>query len=391
MGQERSIELVNDVLQGSRMLVMVASRDSSAEIPAPDQLHTVGVVGAVARMLKVPDGTLRILVQGGQRVRIDHWVREQPYLVAEITELPDVVTAPANEVEALKRNVQQTFTSIVEEVPYLPEELQLAVANVDDPGALSNLIAGALRLDVEEKQALLEEVDVAKRLRRLVGLLARELEVISIGTKIQTQVQGEIEKGQREFVLRQQLKAIQEELGEFDEAAAEASELREKLDARDLPEEARRQVDRELMRLENLPTQAAEHGVIRTYLEWIADLPWDATTEDNLDLTHAREVLDADHYDIEQVKERILEFLAVRRLKPDARGSILCFVGPARRRQDLPRPVDRAGARARVRAHQRRRRARRGRDPRPPAHLRRGDAGRILRRCATPARATRCS
>jgi ATP-dependent Lon protease len=328
VGQERSIELVNDVLAGNRMLVMVAGRDPAVEQPAPDQLFDVGVVGAVARMLKVPDGTLRILVQAAQRVKIDDWVREQPYLVAEISDLPDVVDAPANEVEALKRNVQQTFGQIVEEVPYLPEELQIAVANLDDPGALSNLIAGALRLPTDEKQALLEETDIAKRLRRLVELLAQELEVISIGSKIQSQVQGEIEKGQREFVLRQQLKAIQEELGEFDESAVEAHELREQLDAIALPEEARKQVDRELGRLETMPPQAAEHGVIRNYLEWIASLPWDKTTEDNLDLEHAREVLDADHYDIEQVKDRILEFLAVRKLKPDARGSIMCFVGP---------------------------------------------------------------
>ena len=328
VGQERSVQLVNDVLQGNRMLVMVAGRDSAIEQPGPDELFDVGVVGVVARMLKVPDGTLRILVQGSQRVRLTSWGSEQPYLVAEIAELPDVVSGPANQLEALKRNVQHTFTQIVEEVPYLPEELQLAVANIDDPSALSNLIAGALRLGLEDKQALLEEVDVARRLRRLVELLARELEVISIGTQIQSQVQGEIEKGQREFVLRQQLKAIQDELGEFDESAAEAGELRDQLAALDLPEEVRKQADRELQRLENLPPQAAEHGVIRTYLEWIAGLPWDASTEDDLDLAHAREVLDADHYDIEQVKDRILEFLAVRKLKPDARGSILCFVGP---------------------------------------------------------------
>jgi ATP-dependent Lon protease len=328
VGQERSIRLVNDVLAGHRTLVMVAGRDPTVEQPGPDQLYDVGVVGTVARMLKVPDGTLRILVQGGQRVKIDRWVSEDPYLVAQVSELPDAIVTPTNEVEALRRNVQQTFTSIVEEVPYLPEELQLAVANIDEPGQLSNLIAGALRLTAEEKQGLLEETDVAKRLRQLVQYLARELEVISIGTQIQTQVQGEIDKGQREFVLRQQLKAIQEELGEFDESAAEAEELRDQLAAIELPEDVRKQVDRELGRLENLPPQAAEHSVIRTYLEWIASLPWDKATEDNLDLQHARTVLDADHYDIEQVKDRILEFLAVRRLKPDARGSILCFVGP---------------------------------------------------------------
>jgi ATP-dependent Lon protease len=328
VGQERSVRLIDDVLRGNRMLVMVASRTSEAEAPGPADLFEVGVVGAIARMIKVPDGTMRVLVQGGQRVHIDRWVRESPYLVAEISELPDVAPAETAELEALTRNVQQTFSSIVEGNPYLPEELQLAIANIDDPSALSHLIAGSLRLKPEEKQGLLEEVDVARRLRRLVDILARELEVISIGSEIQNQVQSEIDKSQREFVLRQQLDAIRKELGEFDESAAEANELRQQLDAIALPEDVRRQVDRELKRLEALPTQAAEHGIIRTYLEWIASLPWDTSTEDDLDLAHARSVLDEDHYDIEQVKDRILEFLAVRRLKPDARGSILCFIGP---------------------------------------------------------------
>ncbi|HEU4978235.1 MAG TPA: endopeptidase La [Solirubrobacteraceae bacterium] len=327
VGIERSVQLVDDALRGDRMLVMLASKDPEVDTPGPEQLQQVGVVGVIARMLKVPDGTLRILVQGGQRVHIDHWVRETPYLVAEISEMPDVVTE-SPELTALMRNVQETFGRIVEEVPYLPEELQLAVANIDDPSALTHLIAGSLRIRPEEKQELLEEVDVAKRLRRLVEILARELEVVAIGSRIQSQVQSEIDKGQREFVLRQQLKAIQEELGEFDESAEEASNLREQLDAIALPEDVRRQADRELGRLESLPPQAAEHGVIRTYLEWIASLPWDKSTEDDLDLQHARTILDEDHYDIEQVKDRILEFLAVRRLKPDARGSILCFVGP---------------------------------------------------------------
>jgi ATP-dependent Lon protease len=328
VGQERSIRLVDDVLRGNRMLVMVASRNPEIEAPGPENLYEVGVVGAIARMIKVPDGTMRVLVQGGQRVHIDRWLRETPYLVAEVSEQPDVVPAADAELEALVRNVRTTFSSIVEGNPYLPEELQLAIANIDDPSALSHLIAGSLRIKPEEKQGLLEEVDVARRLRRLVEILARELEVISIGSEIQNQVQSEIDKGQREFVLRQQLEAIRKELGEFDESAAEANELRQQLDAIALPEEVRRQVDRELKRLENLPPQAAEHGIIRTYLEWIASLPWDKSTEDNLDLTHAREVLDEDHYDIEQVKDRILEFLAVRKLKPDARGSILCFIGP---------------------------------------------------------------
>ncbi|WP_241004491.1 endopeptidase La [Conexibacter sp. SYSU D00693] len=327
VGQERSVALINEVLAGDRMLCMVASRNPELDTPGPEDLHQVGVVGGIARMLKVPDGTLRVLVQGAQRVRIEEWVQETPYLVARVTELPDVVQE-SPELTALMRNVQETFTRIVEEVPYLPEELQLAVANLDDPGTLTHLIAGALRLKTEEKQELLEEVDVGRRLRRLAEVLARELEVISIGSQIQSQVQSEIDRNQREFVLRQQLKAIQDELGEFDEGRAEAEELRERLEQIALPEEVRTQADRELRRLEQLPTQAAEHGVIRSYLEWIASLPWDTSTEDDLDLAKAREVLDEEHYDIEQVKDRIIEFLAVRKLKPDARGSILCFVGP---------------------------------------------------------------
>jgi ATP-dependent Lon protease len=327
IGQDRSVQLVNDVLAGNRMLVMVASRKPELEEPGPEDLYEVGVVGVVARMLKVPDGTLRLLVQGAQRVRIDSWSSEKPYLVAEVSELPDVVEESL-ELTALMRSVQQTFSQIVEAVPYLPEELQVAVANVEDASALSHLISGSLRLPTERKQELLEETNVARRLRKLTEVLARELEVISIGSEIQHQVQSEMDRTQREFVLRQQLKAIQDELGEFDESAAEANELREQLAAIDLPEDVRKQVDRELGRLENLPTQAAEHGVIRAYLEWIASLPWDKSTEDNLDLDNARKVLDEDHYGLEQVKDRILEFLAVRKLKPDARGSILTFVGP---------------------------------------------------------------
>jgi ATP-dependent Lon protease len=281
----------------------------------------------VARMLKVPDGTLRILVHAAQRVEIGEYVATDPYLVARISEAPDEVVA-SPELEALHRNVQATFSRIIEQVPYLPAELQMAVANLDDPAELAHMIAGALRIKTEEKQALLEERDVGKRLRMLSELLARELELVEIGTRIQSQVQSEMDKGQREYFLRQQLKAIQEELGEVDETQAEATELRERLEQAGLPEEAWKQAERELQRFERLPPQAAEHGVIRTYLEWLADLPWSTSTDDNLDLKHAREVLDRDHYDIESVKDRILEFLAVRKLKPDARSSILCFVGP---------------------------------------------------------------
>jgi ATP-dependent Lon protease len=327
VAQERSVKLVNDVLAGNRMLVMVASKDPEEETPGPDQIHRIGVAGFVARMLKVPDGSIRILVQGGRRVELTGFAATEPYMVARIEERPDEVE-PGPELEGLTRNVQATFSQIIDAVPYLPEELLLAVANLDDPSELAHMIAGSLRLSTEEKQELLEERNVAKRLRRLSELLARELELISIGSRIQSQVQSEMEKGQREYFLRQQLKAIQDELGEVDELTAEANELREQIEAAGLPDYALKAAERELDRLEKLPPQAAEHGVIRTYLEWIASLPWSKATEDDLDLKKARRVLDRDHYDIDKVKERILEFLAVRKLKPDAPSSVLCFVGP---------------------------------------------------------------
>ena len=327
VAQPRSVRLVNDVLGGNRMLVMAASRDEQLDEPGPDDLYDVGVVGVVARMMKVPDGSLRILVQGTSRVRLADFVATSPYLIARIEELPDIIEQ-TSELEALKRNVQNTFAQIIEQTPYLPEELSVALANLDDPSELAHMIAGALRISVEEKQKLLEERDVAKRLRLLSQYLARELDVISLGTKIQTQVQSEVDQAQREYFLRQQLKAIQEELGETDEVQAEVNDLREQLEQADLPEYAREVADRELARFERLPSQSPEHGVIRGYLEWIATLPWSKATDDDLDLKKARRVLDRDHYDIEKVKDRILEFLAVRKLKPDARSSILCFVGP---------------------------------------------------------------
>ena len=327
VGQERSIKLVNDVLSGNRMLAMVASKDPENDTPGPGDLYGVGVAGTVARMMKVPDGTLRILVQGGERVKLSGYVTETPYLVANVDPMADEVT-PSPELEALTRNVQNTFSEIIEQIPYLPEELQLAVTNLDDPSALGHLIAGALRISVEEKQGLLEELDVAKRLRRLSEILTRELEVVRLGTKIQSQVESEIDKGQREYFLREQMKAIQDELGETDDQAAEVNELRERIEDAKLSEEAQKAADRELGRLEKLPSAAAEYGVIRGYLEWLVDLPWSVETEDNLDIKNAKRVLNQDHYDLEDIKDRILEYLAVRKLNPESPGPILCFVGP---------------------------------------------------------------
>jgi ATP-dependent Lon protease len=327
IGQERSIALIDDVVAGDRMLALVTAKNSDVEQPGWDDLYEIGTAAIVHKLIKVPDGTLRILVQGVQRVRIDARVQEEPYLIGSFSELPDVVEE-SKEIEALTRNVQMQFGRIVGLVPYLPAELELAAANVDDPSALSHLVASTLRLKTDEKQQLLEEPDVEKRLLAISAILNRELEVFELGTKIQSQVQSELEKGQREYFLRQQLKAIQEELGEGDPEQAELRELRERVEQAELPEEARKAVDRELGRLERLPSAAAEYGVIRTYLEWILSIPWSKTTEDNLDLERARHILDEDHYDLEKVKDRIIESLAVAKLRNDVAGSILCFVGP---------------------------------------------------------------
>ncbi|HLX21267.1 MAG TPA: LON peptidase substrate-binding domain-containing protein, partial [Gaiellaceae bacterium] len=327
VGQDRSVALVDDVLTGDRLLALVSVTNGDVEVPGWDDVRRVGTAAIVHKMIRVPDGTLRILVQGLRRIRIEREAGDDPYLVAEVSELPDVVEE-SDELEALTRNVQTLFARIIGLVPYLPEELQIAASNVDDPSALCSLVASTIRLKAEEKQTLLETVDVGERLREVMRILNRELEMFELGTKIQSQVQSELDKSQREFLLRQQVKAIQEELGDGDPEAAEANELRERIDALDLPEEAQKAAQRELARLERIPSAAAEYGVIRTYLDWIATLPWNVTTTDNLDLDHAREVLDRDHFDLEKVKERIIEHLAVSKLRKEPSGQILCFVGP---------------------------------------------------------------
>ena len=327
IGQDRSIKLIEDAVDGERLVALVTVKNPEAEQPGWDDLYEVGTAAVIHKMIRVPDGTLRILVQGVRRIRIEDRVGDDPYLLGRFEEMPDE-GEETPEVEALVRNVQTLFGRVIALVPYLPDELEIAAANVDEPSALSYLVASTLRIKPDEKQHLLELTDVGARLREISVILNRELEVVELGSKIQSQVQSEMEKGQREYFLRQQLKAIQDELGEGDAEQAEVNELRERLAELELPEEVRKAVDRELARLEKLPSAAAEYGVIRTYLDWIATLPWSKTTQDNLDLERAREILDEDHFDLEKVKERIIEHLAVSKLRNDASGQILCFVGP---------------------------------------------------------------
>ena len=374
IGQERSVRLVEDVVSGNRLIALVASKDRELEQPGWDDLYEIGTAAVVQKMIRVPDGSLRILVQGISRIRLLDRLQDEPYLVGRFAEVEDVYEE-SPETQALSQNVQNLFARLIGLVPYLPEELALAAANVDDPSALCHLVASTLRLKTEEKQQLLELDDVEKRLRG--G--ARDPEPRARGRRARLEDpepgQSEMESSQREYFLRQQLKAIQEELGEGDPEQAEIKELRDRANEVQLPEEARKAVDRELARLEKLPAASAEYGVIRTYLEWILSLPWDKESQDNLDLVQARKVLDEDHYDLDKVKERILEYLAVSKLKEgDLSGPILCFVGPPGVGKTSLGPVDRADAWPEVRAHLGRRRPRRGRDPRPPAHVHRRHA-----------------
>ena len=326
IGEERSIRLVDDVMDREvRRLVLVTARDQDMGEPGPDDLFGVGVVATVEKMLRVPDGSMRVLVHGGERVRLTGYPGSDPFLVATVEPMPDIVEE-SDELKALAGNVQAAFARVVDLVPYLPDELQMAAANVDDPSTLSYLVTSSLRLPVAEKQELLEEVRVSARLRRLSEILARETQVLELGARIQAEVEQDIEQGQREFVLRQQLKAIQDELGEGDEA--EINELRRRIEEAPLPDEVRTAADRELTRLGRIPDQSAEHQVIRTYLDWILDIPWGTYTEDDLDLDRAQRVLDEDHYGIPRVKERILEELAVARLKGGAAGTVILFSGP---------------------------------------------------------------
>ncbi len=328
IGEERSIRLVEEVVDSAtRMVALVTARDAEVSEPGPELLYEIGTVAVIQRMMKVPDGTLRVLAQGVERATIGPYTATQPYLVANVTPLPQEPQA-SKQIEALSRNVQTIFSRIIDLVPYLPDELELAVANIDDPMLLSYIVASSMRFSTEEKQELLAETDLEQRLRRIMVLLNREAEVLELGAKIQSEVQSDMEKEQREYYLRQQLRAIQQELGETDETQAEINELRIRLTELDPPEPVRKAAERELDRLSRLPAAAAEYSVIRTYIDWILSIPWNVHTEDNLDLRRARRVLDEDHYDIEKIKDRIIEYLAVARLKRDVSGPIMCFVGP---------------------------------------------------------------
>ena len=328
VGREKSIKLLNEVMAGDRSIALVAQKDANLEDPAPADLFQVGTLGTILRMVRVAEDRLSILVQGVARVRVTEMTSTQPFLRARVEPLEDTLT-PDVETDALAKTVAQQFERVVALSPNVPDEAGAAARSQEGgPGRVADFIASLMDLPIDDKQKLLETLDVKERLRLLTGILGRDLQVLEVGQQIQETVRESLDKTQKEFLLRQQLEAIRKELGEGDDSQRDLEDLRERIEKAQMPPEVRREADRELTRLARIPPQAPEHTVARTFLEWMCEMPWNVITEDHLDLKHVRAVLDEDHYGLDKIKERILEFLVVRSYKKDARTPILCFVGP---------------------------------------------------------------
>ncbi|MGI8783902.1 MAG: endopeptidase La [Acidobacteriota bacterium] len=326
--REKSIRAVDQALSQNRMILLCAQKDSKIDDPTVADIYQTGTVAIIMRMLKLPDQRLRILVQGLARARVDRWDETKPYLAAAITTLQETEVERALEIEALMRNVKEALERCVAMGKNISPEVMIVIANIDDPGRLADLAASNLDLRIEEAQEIIEFIDPVVRLKRVHEFLLRELELLDVQQRISTQAKDEIEKSQREYFLRQQMKAIQTELGEGGDFSEEVQQYREKADKAGLPDEAKAEVNRQIQRLEKLHPESAETATVRTYLDWMVGLPWAKVTEDTLDLKQAQAILDEDHYDLEKVKTRIIEYLAVLKLKKTMKGPLLCFVGP---------------------------------------------------------------
>lgn len=341
--QPRSLRLIDHVMSGDRTVALVLQHDGELENAGPDDVVRIGSLATIHQMMRVPDGSVRLAVQGVERIRVIEFTGEHPFLKARVQKIPEAPDESV-EIQALMRNTMELSQRLASLISNVPDELMTAVVNIDDPRHLVFMIASSLRIEPEERQALLEEDSVREKLVRLNAFLTKELDVLELGKKIQTNVQEELGKSQREFYLREQLKAIRKELGEDSETEAEVTELQGKIDESGMPDEARKEAQRELDRLQKLPTAAAEYGVIKTYLDWLTSLPWDKSTEGGIDVADARRILNEDHWGLEKIKDRILEYLAVRKLRQQVeeqvaadggekvrqpnREPILCFVGP---------------------------------------------------------------
>jgi ATP-dependent Lon protease len=328
VGREMSIKAIEVALEGNRMIFLTSQKDINVENPAPSDLYSVGTVGVIMRMLKLPDGRIKILVQGVSRAKAVKFLQKEPFYQVEIKTFPDVPAEANLETEALMRNVKEQIEKLVSFGKVILPDIMVVIENVDDPGKLADLAVANMGLKVEQAQEILEITDPMQRIKRINEALGKEIELLSMQQKIQADVRGEIDKTQREYFLREQLKAIQRELGDTDDRSEDMRELREKIKDAKMPEKAAKEAEKQLRRLERMHPDAAEASMTRTYIEWLAELPWSKSSKDNLDLKAAHKVLEEDHYDLEKVKERILEYLSVRKLKEKMKGPILCFVGP---------------------------------------------------------------
>jgi ATP-dependent Lon protease len=330
VAREASVRLVEEANAAGKLIGVFTQREAAVEEPMQEDLFPVGTVTHIHKMFKLPDGSLRLIVQGVERVTLDRVLQTRPYLRAAVTAAPDQLRDEDRlEIDALQRNIKSNFQQVVSLSPLLSDDLQTLAANIIDPGKLADFIASSLAtIGTPVKQEILSTLDVRARMDALNRILIKELEVLELGSRIQSQVQSEVGKNQREYFLREQMKAIQKELGEGDEQAKEIEELRSKIEAAGMPEGVKKEAVRELDRLSKMPVAAAEYTVSRTYVDWLVALPWSKRTEDSIDLKHTKQVLDADHSGLEKVKDRVLEYLAVRKLNPDVKGPILCFLGP---------------------------------------------------------------
>lgn len=328
IGRDRSVRLIEEAMRSNKLIFVVAQKDGRIDDPKPEDLYRWGTIAIIMKIFKMPDGTQSAMVQGLNRARVLDFTEEDPFIKVAIQPYPEA-RVEGLDIEAMVVNLRGLFQKTVELAPYLSPEHAMLIMNTDAPARLADVIMWNLNAGLPEKQEVLEQTDVRKRLERVTYFLTKELQILELGSKIQNEVQGEISKNQREYYLREQLKAIRRELGEEeDERTVELNELRQRIKDANMPEEARKVADKELDRLSKIPPAAAEYTVSRTYIDWLVELPWSKGTEDNLDVAQGKKVLDEDHYNLEKVKKRILEYLAVRKLKKDMKGPILCFVGP---------------------------------------------------------------
>ena len=327
VGRKRSVRLIDEAMDSDRIIGVITQKRSEIEDPKETDLYSVGVAALILRMIREMDGSQRVIVQGVSRIRVKEYIQRDPYYKARIDSLEETVVQGV-EIDALMMNLKNLFQRAVELAPYLTAELGTMVNNIKSPNILADLIASNLNVSAGEKQGILETYDVRERLTKVHLYLNKEVQVLELGNKIQSQVKEDIDRTQREYYLREQLKAIKKELGELDDHTAEIKELKERIKKAKMPPDALSAAEKELDRLAKIPPASAEYTVARTYLDWLVELPWSETTGDNLDIHNAQKTLDEDHYDLEKVKKRILEYLAVRKLKADMKGPILCFVGP---------------------------------------------------------------